>query len=529
MDGQPTKARMTPGALLKIIRRYWLIPVITTLVFASLAYVYASRQQKVYEAHGDVFFNLSVSDNAGSSDPARAARTQAALALSGIVIDKAAAALHVPSQTVAANVDVIPSSEANQLTFSGRSTDPSVAVRLVAAMQTAYNAVLTGNQSGDSNTTVSAITALRGKLQSQLNSVQSQIAAGSGNQATLQTQRDNLTSEISALDSREADAVVGAALSGTPIVYRPSQASQIAPTPTRTALLGAVVGLLVGIGLVAWRVSRDNSQPSSGFAETAIGAPVLAEMRKPRKRRRGGTTWTATAEADLALSVALAMPEHARVVALLPATAGITPLVATRLVSAITSGGHSVLLVDGDLHKGRLSRDLLPGARQGLIDAAAGVVSIDQCVLTGMLHSERFFQFLPSGRLGAAGALNRSSVTRLLGDLRARLDLTILVDGPVTRYGVSRAVSELADAVIVCWDGDDREALEDTAAALATAGCLIVGVLIDRTEGVGKSAVRFNVRSGSQVARPEPAAPLDVDADEVWQATHPTSVLPPSA
>ena len=71
------------GALLNIIQRYWLIPAITTLVGTSVAYVFASRQQKVYEAHGDVFFNLSVADNAGSPDPSRAARTQSALALSG--------------------------------------------------------------------------------------------------------------------------------------------------------------------------------------------------------------------------------------------------------------------------------------------------------------------------------------------------------------------------------------------------------------------------------------------------------------
>lgn len=521
---------MTPGGLAKIVRRYWLTLLIPLVLVTLGAYAWSSKQTKVYEAHGDVFFNLSVADNSGSTDPARAARTQAALALSGVVVDKAAAALKLPSAEVSGHVNVIPSSQSNQLTFTGRSSDPETAVRFVAAMQNAYNTVLTGNQSGDSNSTVSAITALRDKLQKQLNTIQAQITAGTGNQATLKNQRDSLTSEISALDSREADAVVGAALGGTPIVYKPSQATQIAPTPTRTATLGAVVGLLLGIGLVAWRSSRDNAEPSSSFAETALGAPVLGEMQNSRKRRHKGKAWTTQAKADLALSVALAMPEDARLVALLPANGAVSPLLATRLVSAIISGRRSVLLIDGDVYGGQLSAGLVPKGQQGLIDAAAGAVAVDQCVLSGMLQSERFFQFLPSGRSGSnVGALNRSSVTRLLVDLRARTDLTILVDAPVQRHGVSRAVTELADAVIVVWDGDDRNALEDTAAALASAGCLIAGALIDRTDGSKSPAVRFKTTRGSHVSRFDPAIQADMTAEQILGATHPTSAIPPSS
>jgi hypothetical protein len=103
------------------------------------------------------------------------------------------------------------------------------------------------------------------------------------------------------------------------------------------------------------------------------------------------------------------------------------------------------------------------------------------CLVRAILpESDTDFRFLPAGSQQSVPAmLNRSSVTRLLDNLRSVSDLLLVVDPPISERGVSMPAAELSDAVFLVWDGDDEERLQSAAADVQTAGCSLGGVFID--------------------------------------------------
>src|SRR6266702_3148793 len=154
--------------------------------------------------------------------------------------------------------------------------------------------------------------------------------------------------------------------------------------------LGAILGLLLGIGAIFIRDRMDGRVRDRADLERCLGAPVLAAV--PRVRRRAGRPASVFSRAPL--SPAAEAYRHLRVrleplialasdrAAVLLVTSGGAregrTSVAANLAAARAHAGGTVILVDADLRHPSLSTIFDTGERPGLTDLLSGRASIEE-------------------------------------------------------------------------------------------------------------------------------------------------------
>ena len=147
---------------------------------------------------------------------------------------------------------------------------------------------------------------------------------------------------------------------------------KVSPPVVRNTLIGAVLGLLVGVLIVALRLQRRPLLTSAEQAEASLGVPVLAAI--PSLDRRSSRSWNLTDAIQLALrrggqlgwgvnahSIAIATPEHDRA----------QRDVVVALARALAADGHDVTIVDADLERHVVSSLFRAENRRGLAELLA--------------------------------------------------------------------------------------------------------------------------------------------------------------
>ncbi|MGI8890639.1 MAG: GumC family protein [Chthoniobacterales bacterium] len=230
------------------------------------------------------------------------------------------------------------------------------------------------------------------------------------------------------------------------------QVAEPAPYPARPRVtlnlaLGALVGLLLGVGLAFFIEYLDTSVKTMEDVENLLGVPVLAII--PQKigllHRVGGDTPDAEAYRILRTNIEFnrASPA-ANTISLVsggPGEGKSTTL--ANLAYICAQGGYSTLIVDADLR--RPSQDTIFGVNEklGLTDYLTTEIPIDDAIFPTSIEN---LSLLPSGPLpsDAVGILNSQRMSDLIVELKSRYDM-IFFDSP-PMLGVSDA-SVLASAV----------------------------------------------------------------------------------
>ncbi len=233
----------------------------------------------------------------------------------------------------------------------------------------------------------------------------------------------------------------------------------VSPATTRIIALGAALGLLVGIGLALLRARTDRSILSEEQVAVTSGAKLLGRVAADRQlaRRRTssstGAVDSAAAEAFRTIRVNLQhvagkTPPRAVVVAGSQPGDGATT-VALNLALSLAGTGHRVLLVDADLRRPRVARQLSLPSGPGLTDVLAGDVGLQE-VARRWGHTT--LAVLDAGALPT--------------------DPTQVLDSPAMRSLLTRATKEY-DHVII--DAPPLGPVVDGAVLSAlTDGCLLV-------------------------------------------------------
>ncbi|HET9897518.1 MAG TPA: AAA family ATPase [Streptosporangiaceae bacterium] len=280
--------------------------------------------------------------------------------------------------------------------------------------------------------------------------------------------------------------------------------------PGLTILLpiGAILGLLVGIGGVAIRDYLDDRVRDAADLERSLDAPVLAEV--PRIRRRGVNAAFAFRDAPATPAAEAYRYLRARVRRLLGSGShdgGAVLLVAgalsregrtsvaINLATAIASAGETVILVDADLRHPSLSEGFEAGERPGLAELLAGRASLEEvAVATGV----RGLRLVSAGRTGRSpDMLEVTRLSRALAAMRAAADVVIVDSPPVLTVSDAITLAGVSDLVAVVADlrrtgrGDVRAAGEQIRAAGPQA---IVGIL----NGVGQPFMKGSPRRAAQ-------------------------------
>jgi capsular exopolysaccharide synthesis family protein len=244
------------------------------------------------------------------------------------------------------------------------------------------------------------------------------------------------------------------------ILERASRAMEVRPNHARSLIIGAVLGLLAGVGLLML-VDRFDDRPISftDLTET-FDEPVLGQIPLEKSRIKNGNipiihesdTRHALLEAYRNLrSSLLYMATEGKRPKTLVVTSAIPSdgksMTTANLAVTLALGGSRVLLVDADLRRGQLHAQFkLPSSTPGLTEVLSGFPWAQAVQPTDTPN----LSLLPRGNLARnPGELFLNQRTRdLLNELAAQFDYVIIDTAPVMAADDVTSLSPHVEGVI---------------------------------------------------------------------------------
>lgn len=270
--------------------------------------------------------------------------------------------------------------------------------------------------------------------------------------------------------------------------------------------LGALLGLLLGIGGTLVRDHFDDRVRDRADLERCLDAPVVAEVTRVSRSawwpasafRR--SRHSAAAEAYRYLRVRLdpliASTEGA-VVLLVAGARGLEgrTSVAVNLAASLAHAGSKVILVDADLKRPSLTRIFGTGHRPGLVDLLAGRASLDEVAVP---------TDLPRLRLVIAGETDGQTSDILQGfrlsqdftRMKATADVIVVDSAPVLEVSDALTLAFVSDLALVVADSrrTRREDARSVAQQIRAVGLEnIVGVLNKMPRSLGNRRPWLNL------------------------------------
>lgn len=463
MTMQQTPREQTFADYLVVVRRYkWLI-LIAAIVMPLAAYVWSSQQTKVYRASSEVLLNrqdlgstiTGLPTQSTAVDPVRYARTQARLARVPAVTQRAiqkSGVRGVAPADLAANSDVGANPDTDILIFGVNDRDANIAARLATAYAKAF-------VSYKLETETATLQAARREIQGRLAELR---AAGASSTDTYRALAEQAQS-IRTLELLQQPASV----------VRPAVgAGQIAPTPQKNAVLGILLGLVVGLGGAFVLNALDRRIRHADEVEHELQIPLLAKLPTPR---RGDAPTILerppdeTSEAIARLRASFDFTNQglgAKIVMVTSAgpREGKSTTIANLAIALARTGRH-VVLVDLDLRRPMLGRLFHLPDGPGMSDLAArntdlgdvlqpvGVTPLRARVAaigTTDVGQGRL-EVITSGRtrVEPAAFVESSGLTEALHTLRGHAEIVLVDAPPILATGDSIALTGKVDAILL--------------------------------------------------------------------------------
>jgi len=489
------------------------LPILAALV----AYVASTTQSSVYRAKADVLINLSsaAAASTGTSDPSngdplRFLTTQASIARSpelALRVVRAARAAGAPAMSPGGFLgesSAEPRIDANILNLSVSDPNPADAVTLVSVYAREFTSFKKEVDTANIND------ALRENEQ-QLKLLRDQGLTGSATYDKLLEKNIDLRTDGPLL----AD--------NTKVLQVDEGATKVRPTPRRNALIGALLGAFLGLGLAFLAEALDKRVRSEHEIEEALGLPLLGRLPRPSRRLRNTNTLVMLAEPRSVhaetfrrLRTGLEFVNFGRPARTIMITSagpreGKSTTVAN-LAVALARAGRRVALVDLDLRRPFLHTFFGVRHDHGFTDVVVGRVDLAEAVrpvaLTteeareiqrdngrrigleehsgsnGRSNTSSVMHLLPSGTIppSADEFLERGRVSSVLEELSSQFDVVLVDAPPLLAVGDVMTLSTMVDAIVVVTHlSIHRRQLHELARQLqncraAILGCVITGV-----------------------------------------------------
>ena len=468
-DGMTAGIDERPSTLrdyLQIVwRRKWVVLQAVILV-PLVAVMWSLREPPLYEASAAVFVNpqnlaanLQNVPDPSQLDSGRQLRTQLELArvpeVARRTLDAAGPDGWYPSDLLeASNVTI--GDESDILTFYVRNEDARLATRLATEYANQFTVYARELQT---SSLVDARTAAEKRI------------------AALE-RADETDSRLyeSLLEQRERLQTMEALQTTRAVVVRPATgAGQIQPQPMRNAIIGAALGLFLGLGLAALLEALDSRVRSARRIAGALHLPLLARIARPPRQERqrerlvmdvDPASTHAEAFRVLRTNVDLVNIEpQARTIMVTSAVKneGKSTTIAN-LAVALARAGRFVTLVDLDLRAPQQNRFFGLERQPGLTDVAYERVSLAEALVEVQLtwpapmlgkgrgrNREGGLELLPSGALpGNPGEfLTQVPLRAILDKLHERSDIVLIDAPPFLGIGDAVTLSSSVDAMIV--------------------------------------------------------------------------------
>ena len=333
----------------------------------------------------------------------------------------------------------------------------------------------------------------REELQKRLEQINQRQLTAKNVSATYTRAKNNYIKEKTLLDgvrTRAQTQTMELAMPRTAISVRQvAEPASYAARP-RVALnltLGALVGLVVGLGLAFFIEYLDTSVKTMEDVENLLGVPVLAIIPKNIKllHKEPGDTPDAEAYRILRTNIEFNRKNpDANTISVAsggPGEGKSTTLANLAFTSA--KGGYSTLIVDADLRR-PVQHNLFDVSNDvGLTNYLTTQMSLDDVIVPTTVEN---LSLMPSGQLpsDAVGILNSQRMSDLIKELKTRYDIVFFDSPPM--LGVSDAsvlASEVDQTIIIVQHRRfPRAMLTRVKQAVLSAGGTVLGVVLNNVD-----------------------------------------------
>ena len=241
----------------------------------------------------------------------------------------------------------------------------------------------------------------------------------------------------------------------SPIVLHENAVEQLLPARPNIQLhiiLGAVVGIVFGVGMAFFLEYLDTSVKSLEDVERYLGVPVLAVI--PNEvgilHKQSGLTPDAEAYRILRTNIEFnRRSADANAISIVSGGAGegkSTTLVNLAYVCA--QGGYTTLMIDADLRRPQLHTFFDVNNSVGLTNYLTTDLVLEDVILQTPIEN---LYFMPSGILpaDAAGILNSRRMSELMADVKSRFDLVLVDSPPILGVSDASVLASEADLTMV--------------------------------------------------------------------------------
>jgi capsular exopolysaccharide synthesis family protein len=438
--------------LFTVLRRRWRLLLSCVALVTVSAVGLSMLQQHRYTASASLLFRDTQFDQElfGSNftpyanDPAQQQATNIDLASLPIVAQRTAQALHLGDGIVAGEVSVSGVGQSNIANISVTDPDPVRAATIANAY--AQQFVLYRQQADRSK--ITAAEALVNRELAALPAAQRYGSVGT----TLQN-RANQLGVLAALQTGNAEVAQPAGVPSSPST----------PRTKRNGLLGALLGLLLGMGLVFVTERLDKRIRDASELEAAYGLPVLGVIPESPAYQAAGVEPLPPVEMEAfaLLRARLRYFNVDREIRSLLMTScapgdGKTTVALNLAIAEAVAGNEKVVVVEADLRRPSLAKRVAIDPGPGLAEILSRNASLDsalQRVTIPTRSSDRTpsFSVLTSGATppNPTELLESRAMIDLLTSLSERFNLVIMDSAPTMAVSDAIPLLQLVSGVVI--------------------------------------------------------------------------------
>ena len=278
--------------------------------------------------------------------------------------------------------------------------------------------------------------------------------------------------------------------------------SPVVPQTKRNLLVGAALGLLLGVGIAVLREVLDSTIKDRKDLEDITGVGIVGSIPLDKERRKEAAITfdsdnSAIAEAFRKLRTNLqflAVDNPPRVISVTSSTPSEgKSTTSINIALALAEAEHNVVLVDGDMRRPTLHKHLDLVQPVGFSTVLSGGATLDEA-----LQKTRFegLTVLTSGAIppNPSELLGSKSAKKLLSDLRDQFDYVIVDSTPLLAVTDAAILAAGADGVLVIsrFGQTRREQLAHAVGSLEDVGASVLGAVFTMTPTRGGGSYSYS-------------------------------------